>query len=79
MSDETKPSTAAKNAGFENLKHLASLSGESVQTLITWHKNKPNRFYNVLEGTKRHIPVEKRTFIIRYEDVKNTPLKKLFR
>ncbi len=74
-----KPSKSAKDAGFENLKHLSMLSGESVQTLIAWHKNKPARFYNIVEGCKRHIPVEKRTFILRYDDVKNTPLKRLFK
>ena len=77
-SDDEKPSNAAKNAGFENLKHFAFLSGESVQTLITWHKNKPARFYNILEGCKRHIPPVNRVVVLRYSDVENTPLTRLF-
>jgi hypothetical protein len=38
------PSEKAKSLGFKSLAELSKLSGESVQTLINWHKNYPQRF-----------------------------------
>lgn len=35
---------------MNSLKELAYRSGESVQTLINWHKNNPRRFELILKG-----------------------------
>jgi hypothetical protein len=45
-----KPSEKAKETGLKSLAELAEISGESVQTLNNWHKNKPRRFELVLKG-----------------------------
>lgn len=45
-----KPSEKAKAAGMKSLAELAEISGESVQTLNNWHKNKPRLFDLVLKG-----------------------------
>jgi hypothetical protein len=45
-----KPSEQCKKAGLKSLAELAQISGESVQTLNNWHKNKPFRFDAVLES-----------------------------
>lgn len=45
-----KPSEKAKAAGLKSLAELAEISGESVQTLNNWHKNKPRLFELVLKG-----------------------------
>lgn len=45
-----KPSEKAKAAGLKSLAELADASGESVQTLNNWFKNKPRRFELILKG-----------------------------
>lgn len=43
-----KPSEECKQAGLKSLAELSRISGESVQTLNNWHKNKPFRFEAML-------------------------------
>jgi len=45
-----KPSEKCKLAGLKSLKELSEISGESVQTLNNWHKNKPMLFELTLKG-----------------------------
>ncbi len=46
-----KPSTTIKNMGLAGgLTELSELSGQSVQTLNNWYKNKPKLFNLVLKG-----------------------------
>lgn len=45
-----KPSEKCKAAGLKSLAELSEISGESVQTLNNWHKNKPKLFDLVLRG-----------------------------
>ena len=45
-----KPSERCKLAGLKSLAELAEMTGESVQTLNNWYKNKPQRFEIVLIG-----------------------------
>ncbi|MCY4043468.1 MAG: hypothetical protein OXE99_00150 [Cellvibrionales bacterium] len=45
-----KPSEQCKKAGLKNLNELVERSGESVQTLNNWYKNKPKLFRLVLMG-----------------------------
>jgi len=45
-----KPSERCKAAGLKSLNELAEITGESVQTLNNWHKNKPRRFDLILLG-----------------------------
>jgi len=45
-----KPSEKCKLAGLSSLKELSEISGESVQTLNNWHKNKPTLFELTLKG-----------------------------
>lgn len=45
-----KPSEKCKSAGLKSLAELSEISGESVQTLNNWHKNKPRLFDLVLMG-----------------------------
>jgi len=40
----------AKSAGLKNLAELATISGESTQTLNNWLKKRPVRFELVLKG-----------------------------
>jgi hypothetical protein len=44
------PSEKAKALGFKSLAELSKLSGESVQTLINWHRNYPQRFEFIATG-----------------------------
>ena len=44
------PSEQCKQAGLKSLAELQRVSGESKQTLINWHKNKPKLFSLVLLG-----------------------------
>lgn len=43
-----KPSERCKQAGLKSLAELSEITGESVQTLNNWTKNKPNIFDAVL-------------------------------
>jgi len=45
-----KPSEKCKAAGLKSLAELSQISGESVQTLINWSRNKPKVFKLVLLG-----------------------------
>ena len=47
---QIKPSELCKAAGLKSLNELAEITGESVQTLNNWHKNKPRLFHAVLMG-----------------------------
>ena len=47
------PSQQAKAAGLKSLKEVSELTGVSIQTLINWHKNKPDLFRVVIFGSKR--------------------------
>ena len=51
-----KPSEQCKAAGLKSLVALSEMSGESVQTLNNWYKNKPRLFELVLMGAvaKKH-------------------------
>lgn len=44
------PSQQAKSIGLDSLKQVSRLSNVSEQTLINWHKNKPELFEIVLLG-----------------------------
>ena len=44
------PSEQCKSAGLKSLAELSRISGESVQTLINWHKNKPKLFSVLIAG-----------------------------
>jgi hypothetical protein len=44
------PSETAKHYGFNSLVELATLTGESQQNLINWHKHKQLRFKIVCMG-----------------------------
>ena len=46
-----KPSEKCKAAGLKSLAELAEITGESVQTLNNWSKNKPRVFDLVLRGS----------------------------
>ncbi len=46
-----KPSRICKDVGLKSLNELSELSGQSVQTLNGWHKNKPDLFKKVLVGS----------------------------
>ena len=43
-------SEAAKAANLKSLKQVGELTGQSNQTLINWHKYKPELFEVVLLG-----------------------------
>lgn len=45
-----RPSDRCKQVGLKSLNELAELTGESVQTLNNWSKNKPQLFRIVLLG-----------------------------
>jgi len=45
-------SKAAKEAGLKNLSQVSEMTGQSLQTLTNWFKNKPELFEVVLIGCK---------------------------
>lgn len=45
-----KASEKAKNIGLRSLNQVAEYTGQSIQTLINWNKNKPELFDVVLLG-----------------------------
>lgn len=53
-----KPSEQCKAAGLKSLAELSRITGESEQTLINWHKNKPVLFDIVTKGAAAYA-VEK--------------------
>lgn len=44
------PSQACRDAGLKSLNELAEMTHQSAQTLINWHKHKPELFRIVLAG-----------------------------
>lgn len=46
------PSQQAKAAGLKSLAVVADMTGQSIQTLGNWAKNKPELFAVVLAGCK---------------------------
>lgn len=44
------PSEQCKAAGLKSLAEVAKTSGVSVQTLINWHRDKPELFATVVAG-----------------------------
>ena len=44
------PSQQAKSVGLKNLTQVSKMTGQSLNTLINWHRNKPELFEIVLEG-----------------------------
>lgn len=43
-------SQQAKAAGLKNLLQVQKLTGQSAQTLINWHRDKPELFRVVIAG-----------------------------
>jgi hypothetical protein len=44
------PAKQAKAAGLESLAEVAEITGQSVQTLGNWHREKPKLFKTVIAG-----------------------------
>lgn len=44
------PSQQAKEAGLKSLSQVSEMTGQSRQTLVNWHNNKPELFAVVLAG-----------------------------
>ena len=49
------PSKQAKELGLKSLTQVSELTGQSLQTLTNWHKNKHELFIIVLIGCKAKI------------------------
>lgn len=49
------PSQQAKAAGLKNLLQVSKMTGQSLQTLSNWAKNKPELFRIVLLGCKADL------------------------
>ena len=54
MNDKT-PAAQAKAEGLKSLSHVAEMTGQSLQTLGNWAKNKPELFKIVLLGCKAKL------------------------
>ena len=52
------PSQQAKAAGLKNLLQVTSMTGTRAQTLINWHKRKPELFKIVLLGCVSSVSKE---------------------
>lgn len=50
-----KPSQQAKREGLKSLSQVAQMTGQSLQTLGNWAKNKPELFRIVLKGCKSEL------------------------
>ena len=48
--DHKTASQQAKAAGLKNLIQVQQLTGQSAQTLINWHRDKPELFRVVIAG-----------------------------
>ena len=48
-------SKRTKELGLKSLTQVSELTGQSLQTLINWHKNKPKLFKVVLLGCKAKL------------------------
>ena len=44
------PSQQAKSVGLKNLTQVSKITGVSLNTLINWHRDKPELFLVVLLG-----------------------------
>jgi len=49
------PSQQAKAAGLKNLTQVSEMTGQSLQTLTNWHKNKHGLFRIVLLGCVKEL------------------------
>lgn len=49
------PSQQAKAAGLKSLSQVSALTGQSLQTLSNWAKDKPELFRIVLLGCKADL------------------------
>lgn len=49
------PSQQAKAAGLKSLSQVAEMTGQSLQTLTNWHKNKHSLFRIVLLGCVKEL------------------------
>lgn len=49
------PSQQAKAEGLKSLSRVAEMTGQSLQTLSNWAKNKPELFKIVLLGCKAKL------------------------
>ncbi|AIM40777.1 hypothetical protein PR08_gp20 [Idiomarinaceae phage Phi1M2-2] len=47
------PSQKAKSLGCKSLAQVVETSGQSIQTLINWHHNKPKLFEVVCLGVAK--------------------------
>jgi len=50
MESKASPSDQCKKAGLDSLDEFVSISGESEQNLLNWHKKRPLRFKLLLAG-----------------------------
>lgn len=50
-----KASEQAKKEGLKSLSQVAQITGQSLQTLGNWSKNKPDLFRIVLKGCKVEV------------------------
>lgn len=53
------PSQQCKEAGLKSLDQVSKLTGVSVQTLINWHKSKPDLFDVVVLGCRMKLDINK--------------------
>ena len=53
------PSKIAKSFGLKSLKQVSDIAKVSIQTLINWHKNKPDLFIIVLKGVCSEVEAAK--------------------
>lgn len=53
------PTETAQELGAESLRMMEKVSGQSKQTLINWHKNKPKLFELVAMGVAEKIKLTK--------------------
>lgn len=44
------PSEQCKHAGLKSLVELSRITGDSVQVLINWHRDRPKRFEVLVAG-----------------------------
>lgn len=44
------PAQEAKSQGLKNLTQVSNMTGVSLNTLINWHRYKPQLFHTVIAG-----------------------------
>ena len=52
------PAQQAKSEGLESLSQVSKMTGQSLQTLSNWAKNKPELFKIVLLGCNEKLGVQ---------------------